>query len=186
MTEAGGTLTIGATAGQNAVFSNTGNQGPHLTTGAPGHPYMVSAKINSWLGNDDSNVGLLVAIRDMPSATLYMILYGPDRDDGGPRAGLTVYRNNAADPGVVLNTMAWATWPVWIRIRSRENWYNAYGLYFDYSTDGITWTNQYTWNGAWNHSYPESCGMFARNWAAFNAVWVEFDEFKMTRCLGPR
>jgi L,D-peptidoglycan transpeptidase YkuD (ErfK/YbiS/YcfS/YnhG family) len=100
--------------------------------------------------------------------------------------GLAAYRTNSADPGTQLSYQAWTTYPVWIRIRSCTNYNDSYNLYFDYSTDNITWTNQYAWAGAWNHSYSESCGMFVRNFdATRNAVWCDFDEFWMVRSFGP-
>lgn len=180
ISEAAGVLTIALTGGTNGRWDAASFVAPSAHIGVIGEPFSIVAKLNSFSINDDTAAGIFMHTR---TGTNYTYLLERHRDDGVAKNGIRAERL-----GTELAINAVTTLPIWLRIRSSGCHRLRSIQYFDYSTDGSSWTNltSDSSSGFFPSTYGVSVGMYVRNWAAaYNAISVPFDLFTMTIDAGP-
>lgn len=173
ISEAAGVLTLAIANGINGNWWGADENAPTAMMGLRGYLCEAIIKINSFTVNDQVGAGFYIT--DSVAGT-NGIFYRRMRDDGAGRNGLQVVDVNVGS----LNYVAVATLPIWLRIRVIGSGTGARHL-FAYSTDGLTYTAQYTLS---NESVF-MIGVFAINWGGFNAISAPFEFFSMGESGGP-
>lgn len=166
ITEEGETITLAFDAGVNAEFF-LGNAPVIMMT--PGkNEIMATTKINSYTVNDDTRAGLYITDQVLLQHGIYFSRY---RNDSFFKNGLQVRDVGFAELAYVGVT----TLPIWLRIHATNSGAGSV-MDFDYSTDGINWTNLHTQN---NETWI-MVGLLAANWGAvYNACSAPFEFFEI-------
>jgi len=71
--------------------------------------------------------------------------------------------------------------PMWFRIRLGCGSYNSFHAYFDYSLDGVNWTNLWVQSTGWSFlSLPSpAVGIYTQNFSTLKNSVAGFDFFEM-------
>lgn len=153
------------------------NEAPRLFIGSLGCPFEVRTKLTAFSDLEDNCAGLFLA----KSPTMFgtNLHYGIVRKHTAATDGLAVVKDAQTLASVV--TPISKTLPVWFRMRVGCGAHQAYTVYFDYSHDGVNWTNLYAQDTGWAYLNLGSpgVGIFVNNFSSFTAVSGRFDFFEM-------
>lgn len=166
ITESGDVLTLALGSGVVGDFW-TGIKEAPITYITPGQDTLtIIAKLNSYTVNDLTRTGIYIT-SSIDGGT--GIGFGRMRNDGNSLNGLQVMEMGVGPLAYVSLT----TLPVWLRVRA-EGSGNGSVIYFDYSTDGVEWTNLHTLN---NETW-DKIGLVTQNWDVHNAISTPYEFFK--------
>jgi len=185
ITEAGGVVTMHGDAGVACDFWTAGNDGPQFHIDAPQFPCTIVTKVDhDGAVPDLCEFGIFACCRIHSGSNGGAWIMGRRRWDASGQNGIFASRWGAAlgnvDPMITL--------PVWLRIRVAGGHAVRSGAFFDYSTDGINWTNITSDS---NSSISPSTqgfthGLYIRNWVAPKPqIDAQFHFFTMTLDEGP-
>ena len=157
----------------NGHWDTDDNEAPRLFIGAMAFPCEVITRLDVFSDNLDNFAGIFIS--KAPCMFGANLFYSFGRlhtvvEDGIAVLGPTVLASNAI-----------TTLPVWLRIRIGCGSHQSYTLYFDYSHDGVNWTNLYAQDTGWielNLGSP-GVGLLVNNYTSENAVSGRFDFFEM-------
>ena len=136
----------------------------------------IITKINSYEVTNKTRVGLYIT--DSVDGT-HGIFFARGRNDTTPTNGLGINDMNVGELAYVDET----TLPIWLRIRTSGSQGAGSILYFDYSTDGYTWTNLHVQE---DESWSKA-GLLVKNWADdWSAVSAPFEFFRICELICPR
>lgn len=168
-----------ANAVHGDFWPGVGDDGPVCHIDSTTQYLTVTTKLNFFTVNDRTRAGLYVT--DVITGA-NGIHFGRVRNSDIPQDGLAVLEMG----GVFLAYVAVTTLPIWLRITIEGSGAGS-SMVFDYSTDGINWTNLWTQpNETW-----DKVGLLAFNWAdSWNAISAPFEFFQLENlteqeCLAP-
>jgi len=172
--ESGGVLTFTIPSGWWSDWWSSANSALKTITGIPGYPFEIITKINTHDGSGSKQSGIYVGDEAIEISANHVIYYAHYH------SGLVI-----ATTGSSINTGGVVDLPIWLRIRVLSRTYGIWGnsLIFSYSTDGETWTDQYTYNGF--NIRAQVCGLFVKTWSECPACSIPFEFFKITAFKGP-
>jgi len=185
ITEAGGVLTMHSDSGVSCDFWTTGNDGPQIHIGSPNFPHTIVTKVD----HDGAvpnlcEFGIFGCCRVYTGVANGCWIFGRRRWDASGQNGLFASRWGTA----LANVDPLTTLPIWLRLRIGGGQRIRSTCYFDYSTDGINWTNltSDSNSGMYPSTYGFTNGVYIRTWAApYPQIDAEFDLFTMTLEEGP-
>jgi hypothetical protein len=183
ITEAGGVLAFHVDAGTAAAFYTAAFSAPRIHIGCIGFPMAFQVKISDFTPNDDSAAGIF-CIRDDAGAANVGYILERRRDDGTGQNG--IFANRMGTDLASVDPMT--TIPIWLRMRiSTEHGRTRNTSYFDYSADGLAWTNitSDSNSGPYPGLYGLTIGMYVRSFTTTPQIDAEFDEFKQYLDGGP-
>ena len=134
---------------------------------------VITVKLNSYTVNDLTRAGLYIT--DSVDGT-HGVFFGRERKDAGPaRDGLIIHDMDGSE----LAYVALAILPVWLRIRTSGSQGSGSVLYFDYSTNGYSWTKLHVQEDEeWSKT-----GLLVWNWTDWNAISAPFEKFTIKEIL---
>jgi len=157
----------------NGHWDTDDNEAPRLFIGALSCPCEVKTRLDVFSDNLDNAAGIFISKAPC--------MFGTDLFYSFTRLH-TVAEDGIAVLGPTVKAyVAITTLPVWLRIRIGCGSHQSYTLYFDYSHDGVNWTNLYALDTGWaylNLSSP-GVGLLVNNYTSNNAVSGRFDFFQM-------
>jgi hypothetical protein len=179
---AGTLLNFQINAGTSGDWSNVNDLSPHTATGMPGWPCEIIAKVSAFSESGLSHIGIYVGQTPGVAADR-AVLFGCV----GPGKTIIVSPLGAG----AMNLMAYASYPLWLKIRMTSNWNYGYVATFFFSSDGVVWTQYenpagtpYVYSTGFL-TYSGCVGMFAKSWSTFPLTTCSFDYFQMVRSFGP-
>ncbi len=157
----------------NGKWDEATNEAPRLNIGILTYPCEIKTRITSTTRLSGTNAGLHIT-------------------KAGAGFGAHVYQSigiydsgiKVSDTGSTIEFVEDTTIPLWLRIRIANPGWQAFEAYFDYSLDGLHWTNLYHQFPAalTNWLFPSSgsltTGLFVRNNGG-EAITTGFDFFQM-------
>jgi len=174
ITEASDVLTLAIADTVHGEFWGASTDGPVCTVDLDSSKNLViTVKINTYTVNDLTRAGLYIT--DSVDGT-HGIHFGRTRKDAATaRNGLTIFDMNGSE----LAYVALAILPVWLRIRTSGSQGSGSVLYFDYSTDGYSWTKLHVQEDEeWS-----KVGLLVWNWTDWNAISAPFEKFTIKEIL---
>lgn len=173
-TEAFGRYSFVINDGINGEWSGTQNQGPRIFTGVLAFPCEIKTRLDTFSGNLYSVAGLFVS--HSPTNFGGMIYYSIAKVNLTGVDGIAVM-----ECGNILASTLVTTLPIWFRIRLGCTSRAALSAYFDYSLDGLNWTNLWAQNVGVQHFSISggATGIYASNFATKPATSASFDFFEM-------
>lgn len=178
--EAGSVLTISIDSGTSGDFSSSVNSAPKAIIGARGFPITIIVKLNDFTINDDTMAGIVFSSNVVGTPPNYCYV-ARIRNDSAGQNGITTY---IWGPGHTY--VADATLPVWFKIRISAEGGAGTKWVYDYSHDGIAYTNFLTADDPIAILGQNlTAALIGRNWGVNNAVAAPFEFFQMTPSFGP-
>jgi len=165
-------LSIGDT--KDGRWDSDDNEAPRLFIEASSFPCEVITRLDYFENFDDGYAGLFVSHRPTSHSTNgYFAIV---RKKTATTDGIAVINTAQTIASYLNNTL-----PVWFRLRIGCGSYGALHVYFDYSYDGVNWTNLYIQSEGVNlfNEGALSVGLFCANFTSMNSVVSRFDFFKM-------
>jgi len=185
ITEAGTVISFHVDKLTVAEWWGASHSAPQLHLGAYGQPFVITTKISAFVPNDDCAAGLFIFNSD---AAWQMMFMERAREDGTGLNGLAAWHPTAG----VLASNAVVDMPIWLRMRVSGTHRLRSIIYFDYSIDGITFTNltSRSNSGFYPGTYGTTVGLYVRNGVpdgsgANNQIDADFDLFTMEEDGGP-
>jgi len=175
ITESGGVLTLALADEVHGEFWGDVTEAPVCTVDILDTTKCLEiiTKINSFTVNNKIRAGLYIT--DMVSGN-NGLFFARGRNDTTPSNGLGINDMNVGELAYV-DEMAL---PIWLRIRTSGSQGSGSLLYFDYSTDGYTWTTLHVQE---DESWSKA-GLLVKNWQPdWSAVSAPFEFFKIKEIL---
>jgi hypothetical protein len=170
--EAGSVLTITAPAGTNCDWWSNVANGPAIFIPIFHGPFEVIAKLNSYVEGTNTEAGLGVCIGQAGASAN---IWGLGHIKTTVSTSLEVIQFGSA----AAATAAVATLPIWLRARVSAGSNTTAGTFkvtFGYSTDGVTYTDLYSFVAI----APTHIFLFCRNWldsGAYRLSAAPFESF---------
>jgi len=174
-TEINGQYQLAILPDTNGEWNSDNNEAPRLIINPLSIPCEIITRLDSFVNTIDGHAGLFVA-KD-PTCFGSTNFIAICRKQTGTHNGIAVVDNNTSMlAGVLITTL-----PMWFRIRLGCNARFSLNAYFDYSLDGLNWTNLWIHNtGVITFSTSSSAvGLFVSNFASHNETVGGFDHFIM-------
>ncbi|MBA7609396.1 hypothetical protein ES703_16587 [subsurface metagenome] len=169
-TEINGRYELVAISGKNAKWNSSSNEAPRLFMSPLAFPCEIITRLDTFTANADTYAELFVS--------KHVVRFGGNMyfSIGRRQAGICV-----TNTGALLATAAITTLPLWLRIRLSSFARYALNAYFDYSLDGLNWTNLWVQaEGFELFGDPfGGVGLCVRNESPYNEVVGGFDHFIM-------
>jgi hypothetical protein len=185
ITEAGGIVTLHNDSGVSCDFWTSGNDGPQLHVDEPNWPHTIIAKVDhDGAVADEVEFGIFCCCRTAIGASNGAWIIGRRRWDTQSQNGIFISRWGTA----VGNVDPMTTLPVWLKIKVGGGHRLRSTAYFEYSTDGISYTpiTSDSNSGIYPSTYGFTCGFYIRNWASpYPSIDAEYDDFSMEMSGGP-
>lgn len=177
ITEASDVLTLAIANGVHGDFWGATTDGPVCTVDLDSSKNLViTIKLNSYTVNNRTRAGLYIT--DSVDGTHGIHFGRTRRDEAAPtiRNGLTIIDMNGSELAYVAETSL----PIWLRIRTSGSQGSGSLLYFDYSTDGYSWTKLHVQEDeAWS-----KVGLLVWNWTdTWSAISAPFEKFTIKEIL---
>lgn len=189
-TEASGQYQLAVTSGYDGKWDTSNNEAPRLFVSPLCAPCEIITRLdNVGTISDNTFAGLFISKRPAGFGSNLSYAIGRKRDDGESINGICVVENTYSN----LATTAVTDLPVWLRLRIGCVAYGSLNVWFDYSVDGVSWTNLYRQgSGVTVFSIPSvGVGLYVANGAdandsaSKNEIVGKFDSFTVSMARGP-
>jgi len=179
--EENGQIRIGILGTYDGCWDDSHNEGSRLFIGTPAMPCEITTKLTEATIGDKTQAGLFISKAPKGfGGTLYLgICY--KKDSAQEKNGICVVQNMWTNKASTTITQL----PMWFRIRLGNTSYESSIIYFDYSLNGVLWTNLWTTptpRTAWAYwpLNPAAVGLYTSNdYFTKQAVEGKFDFFRM-------
>lgn len=173
--EANGRYTLAVQNGFNGRWETNQNEAPRLFVGVLTYPCEIKTRLDTFTNIEASQAGLFIAKGAVSFGAENFFAIVQRR---------TLGVNNVCvvnDGTVVLATGIASVLPMWLRIRLGCGTHLSLNAYFDYSLDGLNWTNLWVQNTGWIYLSlcPPAVGIYTQNFTALNTSEASFDFFEM-------
>lgn len=173
--EANGRYTLLVGSGYNGRWNSSYSEAPRIFIGVLTYPVEIITKLETFSNIEDSQTGLFV--------TKYPVGFGSNLYFAIVQRRKVGVNNVCViqDGDTVLATGIASVLPMWFRIRLGCGGYNSLNAYFDYSLDGLNWTNLYTQNTGWGVFSISgiSTGICTQNFSTLTISEASYDFFEM-------
>ena len=153
------------------------NEAPRLYIGTPNFPCEFKTKLVYFSDAEDSCAGLFIS--KAPNNWGVDIHFAIVRKNTAATNGIAVVKD--AQTLASFTDPISRTLPVWFRIRLGCLAYDSLHIYFDYSHDGVNWTELYSETTSILYFTTSGAGMglYVNNFTSFAGVLGRFDFFEM-------
>lgn len=175
--ESGGVYRLSVDGGVAGQWATSENEAPRLFMGVLTFPCEIVTKLTGFSANNYNRAGLFICGGATTFGAEHHMSIARKRKDSISLNGITVLVNDTEQasytPAVDL--------PVWLRIRLFAGGYNCLSADFSYSYDGVNYTVLWTQKTGWSliNVAVVVTGLYAANATGNNAVFGDFDFFKM-------
>ncbi|MBA7493836.1 hypothetical protein ES702_04401 [subsurface metagenome] len=173
--EANGRYTLGVQSPNNGQWDTSQSEAPRLFVGVLNYPCEIVTRLDTFTANMGTHAGLFIAKDPIGfGADLHFSIV---QRRTVTETGVCVCRDN----DVLLASTLVTTLPMWLRMRLGCGSYRGLNVYFDYSLDGLNWTNLWLENTGITYFSlnPPAVGIYVSNFAAHNTSEGSFDHFIM-------
>jgi len=189
-TEASGQYQLAIASGYNGKWDGSNSEAPRLFLSPLCAPCEVVTRLDD-VGtiSDNTFAGLFISKRPVGFGGTLSYAIGRKRDDGESINGICVVGDTYSN----LATTAVTDLPIWLRLRVGCVAYSSLNVWFDYSLDGVSWTNLYrqasggvafSISGVGVGLYVAN-GADANDSASKNVIAGKFDSFTVSMARGP-
>jgi len=168
--EANGRYQLAVLATKNGEWNASYNEAPRLFMSPLAFPCEIITRLDTFTANTQTSAELFVSKHIIrKGGSMYFSI-------GREQGGILV-----TNTGLSLATAAITTLPLWLRIRLGCLARYALHAYFDYSLDGVNWTNLWVQSEGFEMLGDAfgGVGLCVRNQTTHNEVVAGFDHFIM-------